>query len=361
MELIDTLSEFLLKESSYNIDQISQIESKLTEYSKCKLNRKYLLNQLEAILLGESSPYIGKLFALESKSAVSSIFTEPLLLDKQLWIILSVVSRINVFRRQAYFAEKKSFVADLSIHNILTLNNKGVLILKNFLEPSLHNSIMEELNSEPYALEKANTKNIKTNIPFISRFHFFKTRLKASGSILKNVSKIANNCGYTNGYWHARKLVYSSSFCQKINIKNNENDIQKDSHADTLFPSLKFWYFPYEVSINKSFLYAISSNKMSLNRMQIEADKIKTISNSIRNPYTSNISSSYKSQLEGSLRYSLAEIDQMGLSISPVNTPSNSLVLADVSGIHSRGNGEDEGTDAMRISIHGHTRHLKVF
>ena len=40
-------------------------------------------------------------------------------------------------------------------------------------------------------------------------------------------------------------------------MRNNE-DIQKDCHMDTFFPSLKFWYFPFKVEDDKSFMYAES-------------------------------------------------------------------------------------------------------
>ena len=31
-------------------------------------------------------------------------------------------------------------------------------------------------------------------------------------------------------------------------VKLTENDIQKEFHMDTFFPSLKFWYFPFKVN-----------------------------------------------------------------------------------------------------------------
>ena len=52
---------------------------------------------------------------------------------------------------------------------------------------------------------------------------------------------------------------------------------------------------------------------------------------------------------------------EMHLELKPVKVPENSLIIADVSGMHSRGLGLDDISDSLRIGIHGNTRHLKIF
>ena len=54
-------------------------------------------------------------------------------------------------------------------------------------------------------------------------------------------------------------------------------------------------------------------------------------------------------------------MNQMNLVLEPISVPANSLLIADVSGMHSRGKGMDDHTSSLRIGIHGNTRHLNVF
>ena len=137
---------------------------------------------------------------------------------------------------------------------------------------------------------------------------------------------------------------------------------------DTFFPSLKFWYFPLKVEGNKSFMYAKKSNIMTKERMNIENLKLNSFLGKVseellysRTNLDNNKSSSFESSLQGSFRFNSHEMDQMNLLLEPIHVPGNSLVIADVSGMHSRGSGVEDISSSLRIGIHGNTRHLKVF
>ena len=61
------------------------------------------------------------------------------------------------------------------------------------------------------------------------------------------------------------------------------------------------------------------------------------------------------------MRYTYSDLKNLGLSIEPIPVHANTLVIADVSGVHSRGVGEDKDNDALRVALHGNARHFNVF
>ena len=79
---------------------------------------------------------------------------------------------------------------------------------------------------------------------------------------------------------------------------------------------------------------------------------------SLNNPYGS---SSLQSAIQGSLRFNESDLEYINCKLLPVTSTKNSLIIADVSGIHSRGSGEKDIDLALRIGVHGNTRHLGVF
>ena len=72
-----------------------------------------------------------------------------------------------------------------------------------------------------------------------------------------------------------------------------------------------------------------------------------------------NLSS--KSEFEGSLRFNKNDLLKMNLNLDSFDVKKNTLLIADVSGLHSRSLGEVNENKSLRIGIHGNIRHYKIF
>jgi len=110
--------------------------------------------------------------------------------------------------------------------------------------------------------------------------------------------------------------------------EENNADLQKVLHRDTFHSALKVWYFVEDVTLAHGPLeYVIGSHKMDERRMSWEYIK------SLR---ASSKSSKYGKG--GAFRFSDADIKFLGLGApTPLPVKANTLVVADVRGIHRRG------------------------
>ncbi len=352
--LLEDFSLFLKDNSSYEKKEIEIIIDLLNRY-KLSNNKKNDINIIlklnEIVFKHIKSNKNYSLTNVLNKNANSLIYKDRNLKSRHIWILRSIISRLKLYKRKNN--------SDCNSRSII--NNEGILKVSNFLDNSYLEKIYKELQFEPLALNKGETKTINFSGRLFSKLNFYPQRLKYSSLVLERISKFIYPLGYADNYKTIQNLVKRTSFWQKINIMNKENDIQKDCHMDTFFPSLKFWYFPFSVSKKLAFKYAKRSNQLTLERMYIESKKVnKILWNSNYSP--KNISSdSYKSQLEGSLRFNVKDLDKMNLNLESHSVDSNTLIIADVSGLHSRSIGEDEISNSLRIGIHGNIRHLDIF
>ena len=97
--------------------------------------------------------------------------------------------------------------------------------------------------------------------------------------------------------------------------------------------------------------------------MILESKKINDLNflNSSNITNRSNHLSSLKSELEGSLRFSKNDLDKLKLEMNAYDVEKNTLVIADVSGLHSRAHGAEKNNNSLRIAVHGNVRHLNNF
>ena len=96
--------------------------------------------------------------------------------------------------------------------------------------------------------------------------------------------------------------------------------------------------------------------------LKIESKKINKFlkdKNIYSSESTKNISS--KSEFEGSLRFNNKDLLKMNLNLDSFDVQKNTLLIADVSGLHSRSLGEVNENKSLRIGIHGNIRHYKIF
>lgn len=364
MDLLDDYKEFLDSKTEYSSEEKLLILKLLNKYyieNKKNISIS-ILQELEKIVLKNNEKYIGKLFCPTNKYVIGTLIADLSLIKKELWVLLSVLTRLKIFKRQRINNHKnfrKGFYID-ELEN--KINNDGIILLRDFLDNNLHFKIVNELSNQPLALNKEISSNIRYSLPILKNFNIFPKRLRASSKALPKIASLISKLGFVDNYWQAKKLVYSNTFCQKILINTKKDDLQKDSHMDTFFPSLKFWYFPLDVNSNKAFKFSYGSNKYSVSRMRFESQKISEISR--QHQYADpnkKLLTSQQSDLQGSLRYSDLELNKLGLTIDPVPVKANTLVLADVSGVHSRGLGEDQVDKSLRLALHGNARHLNIF
>jgi hypothetical protein len=147
--------------------------------------------------------------------------------------------------------------------------------------------------------------------------------------------------------------IENNTFVQRLHNKNGDGDVQKSYHMDTFFPCFKFWYFPEAVGpINGPFIYAKGSHILTEDRLQWIYEQSINIAEGKVEPWRTY------GHAEGSFRISEDELKKMGLELSPIEVPENTLVIANVFGFHGRGESSSEG---FRNSIHGSIRTSQPF
>lgn len=159
-------------------------------------------------------------------------------------------------------------------------------------------------------------------------------------ALLQN-KKLGQLARFTAG--HARAPLYYIE-----NVKNgygaDGHDPQKDLHTDTFHPTMKCWYFLEDVNIDKGpFHYVIGSQRLTWKlvkwhyKMSIHA---KDAANTLH--------------AKGSMRYTQADLDALGLDKPHAFTvQKNTLIFANVFGIHKRGDSEQLST---RFALWGDSR-----
>ena len=73
-----------------------------------------------------------------------------------LCIIISILSRIKVYKRQSKFNN----------FNIQEINKNGLIIINDFLRKDPYNFLLEDLHNLPLALNKGETNTIRYNNKF---------------------------------------------------------------------------------------------------------------------------------------------------------------------------------------------------
>lgn len=364
-QLIEDLEHFLMDNSSYRAEEIKNIKDLIYKY--VNLNKKFnevnIYREIEKCVEGDHCSFNNSLFKVKNKYIDQKFISNVKNLERHPWIIKSVISRLKVFKRQ------RANMLEEQIDQRNSLNDLGLLVIPNFLQKSLYQNVVNEISNIPFSLNKDDSYTIRYSNRINKIFNYFPTKMHFSGLTLNHIASVMSVFGFENSFLECKKNVFSTSFWQKINIVCGDNDIQKDAHMDTFFPSLKFWYFPFDVSVNKAFMYAKGSHKMSYKRMKVEFEKLKKLIHvfrpellnnrvSLDNPWGSN---SLQSTLQGSLRFDQDDLNNIKCKLEPVAVKKNSLIIADVSGIHSRSLGDKNINNATRIGIHGNTRHLKIF
>ena len=132
------------------------------------------------------------------------------------------------------------------------------------------------------------------------------------------------------------------------NVKNGycegPKDPQKNMHVDTFHPSMKFWFFIDDVEADKGpFSYVPGSHKLTWKRIKWHY-KMSLVARDDKNAY----------HARGSTRYTLNDLKELGLpEPKKLAVKKNTLVIANVFGIHRRGDSEQKSS---RLALWGDSR-----
>lgn len=146
-----------------------------------------------------------------------------------------------------------------------------------------------------------------------------------------------------------------NTFIQRLQNSPDDNDVQKVMHMDTFFPTVKFWFFPQDVTIDDGpFCYVPKSNILTDKRKDWMRKQWEDIIDGKIDPRRTY------GHAEGSLRIFDEELIEMGFDPEATAHPvrANTLVIANTFGFHARG---QVSNTVIRQGIHGSIRLSKPF
>ena len=146
-----------------------------------------------------------------------------------------------------------------------------------------------------------------------------------------------------------------NTFIQRLQNSPDNNDVQKVMHMDTFFITVKFWFFPEDVTLDDGpFCYVAKSNILTDKRKEWMRRQWTDIIDGKIDPRRTY------GHAEGSLRIFDEELIEMGFDPKATAHPvkANTLVIANTFGFHSRG---EVSNTVIRQAIHGSIRLSQPF
>lgn len=251
--------------------------------------------------------------------------------------------RAGIYVYRSFFAHliyQKRKRKNYSIFDHSSFDRRGFTEIKSFLNLSMVDVVKKEMESIPLFISKG-PENIINNLRDKPALKYVLHDSGMKGRVFRCV-------GYPLDHSEANSLYLQNTFVQKIHNKNTDDDIQKILHSDTFFPCVKWWYFPYEVTIDSGpYAYVEKSNKFSYDIAEFMHNQSIEI---VRNNIISGRTDGHK---EGSLRIFEIEVDKMALYEVKLIVSANTLIIGNVFGFHRRSQVKNE---AHRFSIHGSIR-----
>ena len=224
-------------------------------------------------------------------------------------------------------------------------DNRGIVVINNFLDSKLQSDVIEEIKKFPLATAKNNI-NI---ITYLSDEYKLKNVLNNS-----DMKRIVFDClGIDADHPEANSLYLNNTYVQRLHNVVSDGDVQKITHSDTFFPCVKWWYFPEEVKeTGGPFTYVPRSHVFEGNRINFEfIQSCNIVEGKIDSSRT-------YSHIEGSFRVFDNELADMNLKAITYPVLANTLVVANVRGFHRRA---EVVTEARRNAIHGSIRTNRPF
>jgi hypothetical protein len=222
--------------------------------------------------------------------------------------------------------------------------DQGHIKIGNFLPKEFHNLVQKECMAYPICVNKQHFNNCQRES---------KNNLGIEYLINKsNMKKIVIDCiGVDTS--ETIDLYNQNTFIQRVENNPNDSDEQKDIHSDIFFPAVKWWYFPDDVNLGDG-PFRFQTSPPSYDKPFWDWLYNQSVDLSTGNWDRSKL----RGHIEGSLRVNQIELDQMGITISPIVVKANTLVVANVQLFHGRG---DTTHSHIRNAIHGSIRIKQPF
>jgi hypothetical protein len=204
-------------------------------------------------------------------------------------------------------------------------DNTGVTVIENFFDDNIAGRLKQFILSYPMGeniqpfnkIEKVMSKEYDREV-----FHnVFKEK------IFPVCAKAVHREDYQKPAWDH---FLSSSYVQRLENKPANGDIQKVCHSDVFYPCLKYWYFPEDVT-DGTFMYAKGSTAMDEKTLDFFLRESIAVAKDTWDRKRN------KGHGEGSFRALPQDLVDMDLKLEPITAKANSLVIADTSGFHCRG------------------------
>ena len=241
---------------------------------------------------------------------------------------------LHVFRKYfAYIAHKKRVVNEMSY-----FDNEGLAIFEQLFNDEYISPAIEEFQNIPLSVNKQFGNIILAD-----------TNRYPTLTLLANSLKfMIERCIGSEPKFEIEEKFNTNTFAQRVMNSPNDNDNQKNSHVDTFFPAIKWWWFPKAVTLDDGPLcYARNSPKMVDSMLDwVYSESIKCVEGTYDK-------SKLIDHVQGSLRATDEELTALGYEMKPVPVDGNTLVIANVSGFHRRG---DTANTYIRNAIHGSIR-----
>ena len=228
-------------------------------------------------------------------------------------------------------------------------DEEGIIVIPNFMSDIT--GLVEEIEKFPIA-ENKNEHNLL----------FSEKREESAGlppqwiaSRLYDFSRLHDIVMDCHALSTLEPQFGQNTFIQRLQNSPDNNDVQKVMHMDTFFITVKFWFFPEDVTLDDGpFCYVPKSNILTDKRKEWMRRQWTDIIDGKIDPKRTY------GHAEGSLRIFDDELIEMGFNPEATAHPvkANTLVIANTFGFHARG---DVSNTVIRQAIHGSIRLDKPF
>lgn len=230
---------------------------------------------------------------------------------------------------------------DLRGSGIEEYNRDGVMVIENFLDDSTSKKIKDFILSYPICENIQPFNKIKEVMSKEYDQKLFYNVFKEK--IFPVCAEAVRRVDYEDAAWDH---FLHTSYVQRLQNNPSNGDIQKVCHSDVFYPCLKYWYFPEDVN-EGAFMYAKGSTALSTEQLDFYLKESIAVTNGTWDTKRN------KGHSEGSFRALPDDLARMNLKLEPIVAKANSLVVADTSGFHCRG---DVTTPTTRNAVHGAIR-----
>ena len=312
-------------------DQLNDIEYYLTKKNFIAKSQEYY----ELLFNEKPDPIVftGHKFFLTKKP--HPLFARVDLMERGLHLFRMMFSR-HAHNLRNIGGDGYPLAAPPYLKGVGEYEKKGVMVFENFFDSDEAEKFRKFIYAQPKS-ENIQSFNKITNIMSPELYDIVKYK------IYPICAKAVHRQTTSTPAW---EHFQATSYVQRLDNSPNNGDIQKVCHSDVFYPCLKYWYFPQDVTTG-TFMYAKGSTMLDEEQLDFYLRESIAVTNDTWDRKRN------KGHGEGSFRALPEDLKSMGLKLEPVTVKANSLVIADTSGFHCRGDVERSST---RNALHGAIR-----